>query len=230
MRRDRAPPGDVLNEYLQAYAEVFGDFVPGRDPLNARLFTDGPFESVASFARQIHGPFSADPMIAAFDARRRLIPQYAWAIPTDEAIEMIANLSPIIELGAGTGYWASLIEDAGGEIACFDDHSWKAQIGTHHEVLPGDHTVLEAAPWVDAMTLMLCWPPYATPMAADCLRTFRGSQLVYVGECGGGCTGDDVFHEMLQAGWEMTESQPLPQWPGIHDELMVYRRVGGTDE
>jgi hypothetical protein len=72
-------------------------------------------------------------------------------------------------------------------------------------------------------TLMLCWPPYDTPMAAMALRRFKGDTVVYIGEGGGGATGDGDFHEMLER-WEEVELVALPQWPGIRDYLYVYSR------
>jgi hypothetical protein len=35
--------------------------------------------------------------------------QYAWAIPTTEAIQVMHHFSPVIEIGAGKGYWGSLL-------------------------------------------------------------------------------------------------------------------------
>ena len=53
-------------------------------------------------------------------ARGELVKQYSWAIPNNKAIETIVKYSPIIEIGAGTGYWGRLISKAGGDIVCYD--------------------------------------------------------------------------------------------------------------
>jgi hypothetical protein len=60
-------------------------------------------------------------------ARHYLVERFAWAVPSDEAIRTIAGLGSIVEIGAGTGYWASLLELAGADIAAFD----KAPAGNH---------------------------------------------------------------------------------------------------
>jgi SAM-dependent methyltransferase len=54
--------------------------------------------------------------------RRRevLTSQYAWAIPTEGVIRALAELSPICDLGCGTGYWASLLQQAGAEVLAVD--------------------------------------------------------------------------------------------------------------
>jgi protein-L-isoaspartate O-methyltransferase len=42
-------------------------------------------------------------------------------VPNEEAIRQIAVLSPIVEVGAGLGYWASLIAKAGADIVAYDN-------------------------------------------------------------------------------------------------------------
>ncbi|EKX39850.1 hypothetical protein GUITHDRAFT_143229 [Guillardia theta CCMP2712] len=52
-------------------------------------------------------------------SRRRM---YAWSVPCEEALRSIAQASPngILELGAGTGYWASLLRSRGVPVVCYD--------------------------------------------------------------------------------------------------------------
>lgn len=45
---------------------------------------------------------------------------YAFAVPTAAAIEVLKQHSPLVEIGAGTGYWASLLQKAGGDIVALD--------------------------------------------------------------------------------------------------------------
>lgn len=166
-------------------------------------------------------------------ARDHLVERFAWAVPTDEAIETIAELSPVVEIGAGTGYWAWLLEQVGCEVVAFDaapDGSIEA-VGDHWTtVYPGDHRVLTEVPrlwrWSEH-SLLLCWPPYSDPMALDCLRTFRGNTIAYVGEPEGGCCATDEFFAALDQGWEVVREVDLPQWPTLHDCLTIYRKVEG---
>lgn len=163
-------------------------------------------------------------------ARAALVAEYAWAIPDDRAIATIVGLGkPVIELGAGNGYWASLIAEAGGTVECYDrepgDHSEGATGKLWHPVSEGTCDVITRAHKDHA--LMLVWPPYATPMGTECLLRFMeagGSTLVYVGEGSGGCTADDEFHRILDEHWVNEKYVSIPQWHGIHDGLSVYRR------
>ena len=149
---------------------------------------------------------------------------YSWAVPNQEAIDYLVSQSPIIEMGAGTGYWSKLISDSGGEVIAFDespyDNHWcKNQ---WYEITKIDSVDILAN--YPEHTLFLCWPPYDTPFAYDCLKAYKGSQLIFVGESYGGCTGDDNFFDLLEEEWEEVHSIDIPQWFGMHDYLISYKR------
>ena len=56
------------------------------------------------------------------EARDRLVARYSWAIPNDEAIRVLAAHAPLIELAAGTGYWAYLLRARNVDILAFDTY------------------------------------------------------------------------------------------------------------
>jgi len=161
-----------------------------------------------------------------FKKRRELCAKYAWAIPNDAALEIIRKHAPLIEIGAGKGYWASLL---GCDILCFDCHAKNPSVNTYvdsgesfHPVARGGADRIEDHP---ERTLFLCWPPYNTSMAADCLAAYDGGILVFVGEGRGGCTGNDDFWEAIYAEWCPVGEVAIPQWDGIHDRLMIFKRI-----
>lgn len=45
---------------------------------------------------------------------------YAFGVPTDAALDAIAARGPVVELGAGTGYWAALLRQAGCDVVAYD--------------------------------------------------------------------------------------------------------------
>ena len=53
-----------------------------------------------------------------------LCKKYAWAIPDERALHILARFSPLIELGAGRGYWARLLRDRGVDIIAFDKYRY----------------------------------------------------------------------------------------------------------
>ena len=165
--------------------------------------------------------------LSQFMTRQQLTASYAWAVPTPEAIEAIAKLSPIVEVGAGTGYWAWLLREAGAEVHAFDiappptpndyghTRTWsEVQVGDARKAMAGGRRT---------HTLLLCWPPMSD-MAYTALLAHRGEHVVYVGEGYGGCTANDEFHELLAARYEAIATPPIPRWWGLHDYCTIYRR------
>merc|ERR1712179_747194 len=55
--------------------------------------------------------------------------QVAWSVPTEEALNMIVECGPLIELGAGTGLWAQLLVDLGLDMVSFDLPEWDSKYG-----------------------------------------------------------------------------------------------------
>jgi hypothetical protein len=185
---------------------------------------------------------------------------YSWSIPTPEAIGALVRLSPILEVMAGTGYWAKLIRDAGGDVIAtdlFPPDGTETGSSYHKSALPwADVIQMDALAavqrWPDR-TLLLSWPPHGEPHAADAVRAYHaagGRTVVYIGEQGYGCTGNVTLHQMLgidehERCWRCDLDDPdetctcsgpaaplyeaadeidLPQWPGMHDYLVIYRR------
>jgi hypothetical protein len=158
--------------------------------------------------------------------RQWMVAKYAWAIPTTEAIEVLAAHSPLVEMGAGTGYWAWLVRQAGGDILAFDRYPppdgrnrWHAGEQQWTEVKPGGPRLLARHP---GRTLFLCWPPEGEPMMAQCVDAYTGDTLIYAGEPPAGATGSADGGPL--AGWEPIRSVQLPQWESVGDLMIVFRR------
>ena len=130
-----------------------------------------------------------------YNTREKLVRECSWAIPNPDALAFVAEHmgSRAVEIGAGTGYWASLLAQMGIDIICYDiqppQHSgqnhWHSPCDEKHELVgetrevfyevrAGSH--LAAADDPDR-TLFLCWPPYDDQMAfhvMDAIETEEG--------------------------------------------------------
>jgi hypothetical protein len=161
--------------------------------------------------------------------------KYSWAIPNGDVLQEIAKYTPLVEIGAGTGYWAWLLRQLGIDILAFDKcppgpsntskNEFHPQADTWTEVLPGDEFVLDS---INNRSLFLCWPPSHHAMAFETLSRFRGNTFLFVGEgWPSRATGDEQFFELLRRDWVLTDDSSkmtIPQWPGRKDFLWVYRR------
>ena len=166
--------------------------------------------------------------VLTFAVRDYAVDRWAWAVPNEEAIQMLVKHSPIVEIGAGTGYWARLAAQAGADVVAYDsrvghNHGKGHQVRKCGAYFPVRRGGAGMARYHRDRTLFLCWPPYKSGMAAKALANYSGRTLIYVGE-NGGCTGDDAFHEALEAQWVLGSWVQIPQWMGIHDRMLVFNR------
>lgn len=160
------------------------------------------------------------------------VQRFAWAIPNLSALQEIARHGTIIELGCGNGYWAWMLRKMGIDILACDPLE-AGEDGSHREegtrawttILKAGAEILscEAA---KGRTLLLCWPPPFSSMAADCLKLYTGERLLYVGEEPGGCCGDEEFEALIRRDWVVEKRINIPRWPApfVKDSLYVYRR------
>jgi hypothetical protein len=137
-----------------------------------------------------------DAMDHGYRSRYDLVRKYAWAVPTPQALSRVAEFSPILEVGAGTGYWAYLLQQQGADVLPVD--KWPPGTGrnrySHYQewtdIHPGDEFTVESH---TDRTLFLCWPPYDNDFASRCVRNYQGEHVIYIGESYGGCNATDEF-------------------------------------
>jgi hypothetical protein len=163
-----------------------------------------------------------------FMRRRDFVQEFAWAVPSDEAIKAIIGQGPVVEIGAGNGYWASLIAQVGGDIVATDigSEQFKFTKQWHPTEKLGALSAVEK--YGANRALLSVWPCYQQHWATEALLAYQGDTFIYVGESSWGCTGDAELHAIREdeTKWKETLCLRLPQWDGIHDELIVYKRVG----
>lgn len=181
-------------------------------------------------------------------SRKWVCSKYSWAIAEPGAIEFIAKHTRntgLVEMGAGTGYWANMLSQAGVDVIAYDRDPPTTRYNHWHVDRDGDSWMFDYGADKEkrgieyfrvrrgypgrvrkhpTRTLFLCWPPYSDPMAYRTLQAYTGNQLIYIGEQDGGCTADPDFFKEIEKGWTQIAGWNLVQWQGIHDDLSVYRR------
>ena len=235
---------DAIGATNLGYGQISGVPNTGKNPY---------WEAVKEFPWEDYPPFagpewsnigwrdlgSGKPSITRHD----LCHQYAWAIPDPASLAFVAEHlgDRAVEIGAGTGYWASLLSRMGVDLLCFDvappqldgSNAYHSPRNEEGNLLTGEvrdvfYTIKEGCSR-DAgdhpdRSLFLCWPPYDSSMAYKTLCAYTGNRLVYIGEDLGGCTADDSFFAELDTNWHEVATHKLVQWSGIHDWAWVYER------
>ena len=158
--------------------------------------------------------------------RRKLTRKYSWAVPNEKALQAITKYTPLIEIGAGTGFWAMLLKNRGVKIITYDLYPFKKNL-YHNQtqwfpIKKGTPLVLKN--YLER-NLFLCWPPYNDKMALECLKRFKGKIIIYIGEKKGGCNAIDKFFEVLEKNFQLVEEIKIPQWWDVHDCLIIWSRA-----
>jgi hypothetical protein len=167
--------------------------------------------------------------------RRELAALFAWAIPSDDGLACLARYAPLVECGAGTGYWTALLRARGVDVLAYDQAppggGPRGPRNEYHNRARRPWTEVVQASSLDAVrrnpqrALFLCWPPYGDDAASYAvLRAYRGDLLVYVGGGSEGADGSVRFHRELALNWTPVEALDLPHWPRLPDRVTVCRR------
>ncbi len=171
---------------------------------------------------------------------RELYLKYSYAIPNDEAIETISKFSPLIEVGAGSGYWAKLLTDQGADILAFDNYSWTTlgdaykNSQTWFDVKKADESILTSD---SGRTLFLCWPPRGSQFSSNALKNYQGKTVIYVGETPDHpglrffdtierqpSMANRTFFDLLKTKFHLIKTVSIPNWPGYQDQVYIYER------
>jgi hypothetical protein len=183
--------------------------------------------------------------------RSHLVRKYAYSVPGEIALATVARYAPIVEMGAGTGYWARCLRERGVDVVAYDElgDQWRAWFcasvlqdleishGVRALVSQPDQTRSDPVLWTEVLkggpsvlaqhaqrTLMLCWPDPWSGFDEAALLEHRGEHLVFVGAPEG--TGSHGFRRLLHREWKAVEEADVPRWFNDDDRLVVYQRRG----
>jgi hypothetical protein len=189
---------------------------------------DNPYLRLA--AALLESPRELSALLDLDERRRELASLFSWAIPSEAALDVLARHAPLVECGAGMGYWSALLRSRGVDVLAYDSAPPGAGNAYHRRArrpwtAVGRLSSVDAARRHRSRTLLLCWPPYDDDAASYAvLRAYRGDTLVYIGEHEEGATGSVRFHRELRLNWTLAERLELPHWPRLRDAVGVYRR------
>lgn len=155
----------------------------------------------------------------------------AYVLAEAALLDVIARYAPIVEIGAGTGYWAHLLRERGVDVLAYDqapaggprENRYHPGAAPWSEVLQGDASAL--AGHTDR-ALLMCWPPAFSELG-DVLRHYAGDTVIYVGDNG----PRTVRVVGLGADFTSVERHPVVAFdpaPGRPAELVVWRRKALT--
>lgn len=158
-------------------------------------------------------------------ARSDFIDKFGFAILHEPAIEAMRPYAPLLEIGAGSGYWSHELQRHGIDIVATDPKLWiNSSWGNTHK---HDYTKIHkfkhdaAIRYFKNRNLLIVWPEYKESWAAEAISMFTGETVIYMGEGYGNATADDRFHELLDSEFSNQIYVPMPHFWGNYDSNLV---------
>ena len=132
--------------------------------------------------------------------------KYAWAIPDNQALSILEEFSPLIEIGSGKGFWAKLLQDRGVDIKPYDIRGMDSS-SCWTKVNKGGPEAINGKD-ASGRSLFLCYPDEDESIAISCLENFSGQYVIHVGEL---MVGDGTVGGTPQAPYGRTSSGEFQQ-------------------
>lgn len=169
--------------------------------------------------------------------------RYAEYVPGDTAIETLVDMSPLVEVGAGAGYWSFVINNNGGRCSPTDLYPQSASNPPETSILATEserddrlinlcNTVWEQPDEKDAVTaiqenedrpVLLCHPSGATRWSERVLDAVDAQPLIFVGQWFPGMDATPRFFERLLS-WELTDTFPVFDTAGGHARGYIFSK------
>lgn len=177
----------------------------------------------------------AEDGIQIFGDRHELCFYYTFSICSPDDVRWIAEVldgRPVVEAGAGGGYWAWQAQQRGIDWIAYDPY----KPGKGHPaarcawatIRLGDAQAVSIHP---DRVLFMSWPSpddRGGEWAAEALAAYQGDTLIYAADptvC-----ANQSFYNMLEEDWQEIEIAPgHVSWWMVNDFLSVYQRKGSGD-
>lgn len=160
--------------------------------------------------------------------REVLVRAYAWSIPSPRDIACLATAAQgrdVVEIGAGTGYWAWQLAQAGVRVWAYDRHpEGKTRYCGPTRYVPVVQGGPEKAAVHSDAVLLLCWPPPGS-MPIEALGTYAGDTVIFIGESNPYVCADEDFYAELDKNWTgVGVSTGHVTFGMIHDQVQIWQR------
>lgn len=208
------------NLVQEMYAWLDGRSVPNFADFNMKDYLRGRWTTTSS----------ADYLERSVKTRHDFIKEFGFCIPCSEALDACAIYAPLVEVGAGSGYWTKLLQNRNVDCIATDPailyptKQYPVPNGKFVPTLPL-HGKTAARRFRDRNVLMV-WPSYGGTWARQCLKAMSiGRSILAVTEGASGCCAEDGFFEVLDQCFVSEGEVELPVFWGLHDRMEIWRKV-----
>ena len=156
-----------------------------------------------------------------------LAKRFSYVLPEPHLLQAVWRHSPLVELGAGTGYWTYMLRTMGADVVAYDiapigglrENRYHPEARAWTDVIDGDLQILSRH---RDRCLFICWPPTYSALW-EALRFYRGEWVIYIGDHGGRTARLAGLEEAFRR-IELHPAVAMDPAPGRPAELGVWRR------
>jgi hypothetical protein len=157
------------------------------------------------------------------EERWNFIQEYGFAVPSGEALTLLAAHAPLLEVGAGCGSWAKLLADRGVDIIATDLKSEAPYGFQHSRWYPVQRLGAVAAVRRFPERNVFCsWPSLGGRWLKRAAQAMHpGRTLIVVRE---EATADEYTWNYVESAFRHVISLGLCNWQSLHDYVEVWRK------
>ncbi len=165
----------------------------------------------------------------------KLREHFAYSVLSPAILDIVARYSPLVELGAGNGYTANILQKMGADLVPLDAYpveegkNWffNTRFGLPRKGTQSWTKIkkggAEELVQYQSRALLLCWPARSR-MALDALDNYAGYTTILIADKT--CCGSAAFYKRLSRDWQLELSVDTESWNACHKEVLeIYRRA-----
>jgi hypothetical protein len=204
---------DTLQEFLAMHGRAFRNY---RYTLSDMDFVlNGP-EFVPQYA--------VSAMMHRFNERERYISELGFSIPCQEVLDFLAGCQPILEIGAGTGFWSRLLANRGVDVIATDT-GLSGKRGYYGFVVGSLHPTIQlqgktAVRRFPDRNVFCSWPTLNHTWFRQAVRAMRiGRMLIVVRE---DAVAEDSAWDYIERAFVQVANIEIPCFENLHDHVEIW--------
>jgi hypothetical protein len=162
-----------------------------------------------------------DRSLSLYGLRDEAISEFGFGLPSRELIDALEQHQPIIEVGAGTGYFTALMRKRGIDVIGTDCGPGQRFCVGRYDPKQLSLQAKTAVRRYRDRTVFCSWPSLWHTWFRQALRAMQvGQKLIVIEE--DACAEDSAWEYRDQAFEEIGKSIPLPAWPNLNDRASCW--------